>query len=171
MGLKTKIIIIVAILLILQGLTGGMLFSALLPKYDFIVGKALCTLGGFIVQPVADLGFMKLPLPTQDDIAFSLIITTFLGVVWFRKFESKWRKVIAVAISLPLFIYVYKSFGLVMMWIAEYYFGMSNCAQHIDLGIVKIEFSWLAPLFYVLLFFSIVSFIIGAYKIFKKEGA
>ena len=63
MGLKTKIIIIVAILLILQGLTGGMLFSALLPKYDFIVGKALCTLGGFIVQPVADLGFMKLPLP------------------------------------------------------------------------------------------------------------
>jgi hypothetical protein len=169
MGIKLIIILIAAVFLTLVGITGGAFLEAILPGSEEVVGHFLCWLGGFLVNPVLDFGWIQLPIPQADDIIVALLISTPLVVFFYKNRERTWLRVfITWMVIVALVLVAYKGVGLVMVGMAEGQYGMSECLDTISIGGEEIiQYEWYSPLYVLGLLMAIIGVLGGAWKLRK----
>lgn len=171
MGLKLIVLIAVVLFLTLMGLTGGAFLDVVLPNSGAVIGHGMCWIGGYIVQPVFDVGGMQLPLPVHDDIAVGLFVTMPVLLIFFRK--RSWKQIlIAFFIILFAVFIAYKLIGLTMVSIAENTYGMQNCVGEVSIrGQRLFDYGWYEPLFLIGLGLALFSLIAGVWKIYKWKNS
>jgi hypothetical protein len=166
---KYLILGIAVFILTLQGVTQGAFLDMIMPGWHGQLGHVLCIAGGYIVQPVWDFGFAKIPIPVGDDLAAGLLVAGIAG--WFIK-RTAWtlkRKLIATAIFFTVGMVVYKAVGLVILWYAEVQYGMSDCIGQFQLGPIIVEWAWYSSLYFFMIIVGSIS-VITAVLAYKKKG-
>jgi len=174
MGIKTKVLIIVAVFLVIQGIAiqvgVGSILNIFIPNTDLIIGKALCVSGGFILNPMVKVGGYSVPLPTTDNFVFATLGVGLLTILFFRKIKSKNKAIIAILLSLVILMYVYSAVGYILLHFANTMYGQENCAEEIDLGLFTFEFNWLEPILLFGVFFMIISVFGLIYSVWRKPN-
>jgi hypothetical protein len=162
---------IIIFILFVEGATGGMFLNTILPGWQGMTGHVLCVAGGYIVQPVWDFGFAKIPIPVGDDLAAGLIIASAISWLFIKRMDWTFkRKVIAFAIAYGLGMAAYKALGLFILYLAEVQYGMTNCIGQFQLGPVIVEWAWFSPLFLIMIVAGIISASMAIMAYTKKGG-
>ena len=168
---KFIVIGIIAVILLLQGITNGAFLSMIIPGWEEMLGHFFCIAGGFIVQPVWDLGWMKLPLPTHDDLLVGLILGSIITWLILKRVEWKfWKKLVVWLVTVAIGIYLYKAIGLIFLYWAEVTYGLSGCIGEFTVGPFGIRWEWFDFLFWIMLFFTLAGAITAVLAWKRKES-
>ena len=166
MGIKTAILGFLALFLILNFLSAGRVLAFLLPSADLILGNMFCVLAGNLVNPVIDLGIIKLSYPTVNDLAY-VGLPAFLFSFIILRIKKEWhdyKHIILVYLTMFGILFLCeKALGLWFLFISENSYGLKNCATYMDFMGQDVPYSLLNPLFllgFLLLIIGVVSAII-----------
>ena len=161
---------IAVFILLAQGVSGGLFLNMLMPGWEGMLGHVFCIAGGYIVQPVWDFGWAKIPIPVTDDYAAGLLIASLFSWAFIRRTAWSFRRKLAVfTLFFVAGMALYKGIGLLILYWAEVNYGMSNCIGEFAVGPVMIEWAWFSPLFYVMILFGLLA-AVSAVLAFKKRG-
>jgi hypothetical protein len=167
---KTILIVAIVFIILMQALTAGIFLERILPGWQEIFGQTLCNVGGFVLQPIWEVGPLKIPLPTSDDVLVGTFFASAIGWLWIRR--TQWafkRKLIAFIILMAAGMYIYKGVGMILLWYAEVVYGKTGCVDKLTLGPLGISYEIFDPLFLLMLAFS-ASAAISAIWAFKRRG-
>jgi hypothetical protein len=167
MSIKWILLILLVIVLTINGLTGGKFFNLIIPNMGTVVGHGICWAGGYIVNPVANIGGLQIPYPVLDDLTFAIFLTMPILYLFFR--QKPMRSVLIAGVILFIIMLVfYKIMGYVFIYMAEHYYGMANCLTGISVaGQQVINYEWYSPIFILGFMFAAFALIGGIYKIMK----
>jgi len=165
------IIVIAAVaLLTLQGITNGAFLEFLLPGWNGMLGQGLCIAGGYMVQPVWDFGWAKIPIPVTDDWVVGTLFAS--AISWLYIKRTGWsfrRKILAFVLALLTGMVIYKIIGLFVLYIAEVQYGLTGCIGEFTVGPLTIQWDWYEPLHIFAVILGIGA-AIAAIMAFKKRG-
>lgn len=169
MGLKALIIVVLFIFFTLVSMTSGAFLDQILPGSDEVIAHGTCWIGGFLVNPVANVYGTPVPYPQADDIVIGLAITTPLVLYIFRK--SSWKRFFAAFLIVFVTVLIaYKLIGMYLLSIAENTYGMQDCLEVISIfGEEIIFYGDYSPIFIYGLVLGAGVFIAGVIKLYKDR--
>lgn len=168
---KYLILGIIVFILFAEGATGGLFLNTVVPGWQGIAGQGLCIAGGYMVQPIWDVGWAKIPVPVTDDWIFGAFFASLIG--WLVIKRTAWtfrRKMITLVVALLVGMLIYKVLGLFVLYMAEVQYGMSNCIGQFQVGPILVEWEWFEPLHLLGVILGIGAVIAAILAFRKKAG-
>lgn len=152
-----------------QGRIGELIRKYIFPHREQIIGNFLCKVGGFIVQPV--IKGTTVPYPSGvDDVAVPIAMTMFITWLFLKRAIKSWKWLLfSIIITWVISFFIYKGVGLLMVFIAETQYGMENCVEILDLGLIELPYEKFNPIYILGTLFAAYAFIAFLYEIWKRK--
>ena len=168
MGLRNAIFALIGLFLIVNFVSAGRVLAFLLPEADAVLGSIFCYLAGTLVNPVADLGFIKISYPVINDLAIVGIpafVLAFLILRWKKEWHNYKHIILVYLTVFGILFLVEKALGLWFLFVAENSYGLKGCADYMNVAGQQIPYNVMNPLFILGLIFLVVGIIAAVIKL------